>query len=599
MRILGIVSHTHDTGVAMISHGQPEFVLEEERLNREKKTQRFPAQSLDTAFGELGIGLRDVDAITMPWNIPRFWRTLGWALLRKFPRSRHLVHMRAHPIQQNQLFRGTRYLAARLREHFGVDQLPPLYGVGHHHAHAASFLISPFEEATVLVMDGYGDDAATSVYVGSGNCLQRKWRTQMFNSLGIVYTVITDYLGFQPNQDEGKVMGLAAYGTPRLVDAFRDVIRLTRDGQYQVNMNYFGFDCYGLDRPLSQKFLNTFGTPRKPGEPVTQHQMDLAYALQVTTEEAILHIARHLSQKYPSRNLCLAGGVALNCVANARLLAETSFERIWVPPNPSDTGAPLGSALWHYHVTCGQPRRFELKHAYYGQGFPRDEMARALREFGLDFETLEDDELARRVAEDLTLGKIVGWFQGRFEMGPRALGNRSILADPRRPEMKEILNCRVKHREWFRPFAPAILAERVSDWFEIGQPVPFMTMAPKVRADKAGIIPAAIHADGTGRIQTIEREANPRYHAVIREFEKRTGVPIVLNTSFNRQEPIVARPEEAISCFLRTGMDVLVLDNCYSADRNHASVERAEQQFEHKRHCASFGSPAFSKRVRV
>ena len=340
MRILGMASHTHDSGVALVNDGQLEMVLEEERLNREKKTQRFPAQSLDTAFSELGITLRDVDAITIPWDIPRFWRTLAWAILRKFPRSSNLVHIRAHPVQQNQLFRGTRYLAARLREHFGVGELPPLHGIGHHDAHAASFFVSPFEEATVLVMDGYGDDAATSVYVGSGNRLQRQWRTHMFNSLGIVYTVITDYLGFRPNQDEGHVMGLAAYGTPRLLEAFRDVIQLTAEGRYQVNMKYFSYDCYGLDHPLSQTFLDIFGSPRRPHEPITQRHKDLVHALQLTIEETILHIARHVSKTFPSRNLCLAGGVALNCVANARLLAESDYQRIWIPPNASDTGAP-------------------------------------------------------------------------------------------------------------------------------------------------------------------------------------------------------------------------------------------------------------------
>lgn len=579
MRILGMVTHTHDTGIALVKDGVPEFVIEEERLNREKKTRRFPAQALDTALAECGISIHDVDAITMPWDIPRFWRTLAWAFLRKFPRSMNLVHMRSHPVQQNQLFRGTRYLATRLREHLGTEKLPPIIGVGHHNSHAAGYFISPFEDATVLVMDGYGDDAATSVYTGVDNQLRRQWHTNMFNSLGILYTVVTQYMGFVPNRDEGKVMGLAAYGEPTYLAAFRDVIQLLPEGKYRINMKYFGFDCYGLNRPVKSLFAERFGPPRDPDEPITEHYMDIAYALQTTVEEAILHIAKDLSRRYPSKNLCLSGGVSLNCVANAKILEQTDFERIWIPPNPSDTGVPLGSALWHYHQTHNKPRKFQLKNAYYGKEYSQDEIEAALSEFGMDFETLEEQDLIRRVANDLAGGKIVGWFQGRFEMGPRALGNRSILADPRREDMKDILNRRVKHREPFRPFAPAILRERVSDWFNIDQADPFMTIAPKVRPEKAALIPSGVHADQTARIQTVDREGNPRYYAVIEAFEKLTGVPIVLNTSFNRQEPIVARPQEAISCFLRTDMDVLVMGNCYSADHNDRSVGKAEERF--------------------
>ena len=580
MRILGMVTHTHDTGIALVKDGVPEFVIEEERLNREKKTRRFPGRALDTALSECGITIQDIDAITMPWNIPRFWLTLIWAFLRKYPRSIHLAHMRSHPVQQNQLFRGTRYLAMRLREHLGTGNLPPIVGVGHHHAHAASYFMSPLEDATVLIMDGYGDDAATSVYTGQGDRLQRRWRTHIFNSLGILYTVVTQHLGFRANFDEGKVMGLAAYGEPTYLPAFRDVIHLQPGGRYQVNMKYFQFDCYGLDRPMTPLFHDRFGPPRRPNEPITEHHQDLAYALQKTIEATILHIARDLSRRYPSKNLCLSGGVSLNCVANAKIIEQTDFERLWVPPNPSDAGAPLGSALWHYHQTHNNPRCFQLEHASYGKEYSQEEIVRALQEFGMSFETLDEDELALRVADDLAGGKIVGWFQGRFEMGPRALGNRSILADPRRADMKDILNRRVKHRESFRPFAPAILRERVSEWFEINQADPFMTIAPTVREEKARLIPSAVHADQTARIQTVDRAANPRYYAVIEAFENRTGIPIVLNTSFNRREPIVARPQEAISCFLRTDMDVLVLGNCYSADHNDRAVQRAADRFE-------------------
>ncbi len=579
MRILGMASHTHDTGVTLLNDGHLEMVLEEERLNREKKTRRFPAYSLDAALTERGLSIQDVDLITSPWHIPTFLKTLSWAVLRKFPFSTQLVHMRAHPPQQNQLFRGTRYLAKLLRAHFDTDDLPPILGTGHHDSHAASFFVSPFDDATVLVMDGYGDDAATSVYTGRGNQLQRHWRTSLFNSLGILYTVVTQHLGFTPNQDEGKVMGLAAYGESTYVPAFRDLIRLGKDGSYNINMKYFAYDCYGLARPMKPLFSKRFGPPRRPDEDITEHHHDIAFALQAVVEEAILNLARGVAKKHPSRNLCLVGGVALNCVANAKILTETDFDGIWIPPNASDTGATMGSALWHYHQELRNPRKFELKHAFYGKEYSTDEVQSALAEFGMDFQRLDNQELYRQVAQDIADGKIVGWFQGRFEMGPRALGNRSILADPRRAEMKEVLNKRVKFREAFRPFAPAVLRERVSDWFLIDQADPFMTIAPQVRPEKAALIPSGVHVDGTARIQTIDREANPAYYGVIEAFEKLTGVPIVLNTSFNRQEPIVATPTQAISCFLRTDMDVLILGNCYSADHNAVAVDRARKKF--------------------
>ncbi len=422
MRILGMASFTHDTGVALIKDGELEVVLEEERLNREKKTRRFPTHSLNAALAERGLSINDVDLITTPWHIPTFLRTLSWAVLRKFPYSTNLLHMRAHPPQNNQLFRGTPYLAKLLRRHFATDKLPPIVGTGHHHSHAASFFISPFENATVLVMDGYGDDAATSVYTGQGNRLTRRRRSNFFNSLGVLYTVITQHLGFQPNQDEGKVMGLAAYGEPTYVEAFRDVLRLTDDGFYQVNMKYFSYDCYGLARPTRRLFEERFGPPRRPEEPLAEHHKDLAFALQSVVEQAILHVVRGLARSYPSRNLCLVGGVALNCVANAKILAETDFEQIWIPPNASDTGATMGSALWHYHQELGHPRRFELKHAYYGMEYSPREIRRALASYGMEFQEMADAELYGQVARDLADGKIVGWFQGRFEMGPRRSG---------------------------------------------------------------------------------------------------------------------------------------------------------------------------------
>jgi carbamoyltransferase len=322
-----------------------------------------------------------------------------------------------------------------------------------------------------------------------------------------------------------------------------------------------------------------FGPPRAPGAPLSDRHRAIARALQVVTEETILHIVRELTRAHSSRNLVFAGGVALNCVANARILENTAIERVWVPPCASDTGAPLGAALWHHHQTLGNPRGFELEHPFYGLDYSDSEVGRALAAAGVRSERLGEAELMRRVARDLADGKIVGWFQGRLEMGPRALGNRSILADPRRAAMKDVINSKIKHREPFRPFAPAVLVERASEFFEVEQPDPFMTLAPRVRPDKAHLIPAAVHVDGTGRIQTVARAANPRYYGIIEEFGRLTGVPVLLNTSFNRHEPIVASPQEAISCFLRTGMDVLVLGDHYVADRNARAITRAKAEF--------------------
>jgi carbamoyltransferase len=373
-------------------------------------------------------------------------------------------------------------------------------------------------------------------------------------------------------------MALAAFGEDTYVERFRDVVRPTPDGGYAVDMSYFDYDAFGQLRPMRRKFVEAFGEARARHEPITDQHRDLAFALQAVSEEIILHIVRAQLGKFPQRDLVMTGGVALNCVANGKILEHTDVRRIWVPPCASDTGAPLGSALWHYHQTLGQPRKFELTHPFYGRAYSDDQVQRALQAAGLRYQRFEEGALLRRVAQDLADGRIVGWFQGRFEMGPRALGNRSILADPRRAEMRDILNAKVKKREGFRPFAPAVLVERSAEYFEIGQPDPFMTLAPRVRADKLSVIPAAVHVDGTGRIQTVERSANPRYWGLIEAFGRLTGVPVLLNTSFNRKEPIVARPEDAIACYLEGGMDVLVLGDFYTTDRGSgAGAEHAAE----------------------
>lgn len=579
MNILGIVSKTHDTGLALLSDGVPAFIYEEERFKREKHTKDFPVRSLKAAFKEGDFDFADVDVITTPWNTKALLGTFVNAVFGHAPASLNLLRPAAHSTQDSGIVNLWLRLQIQMRKHLGVAKLPPIVQVGHHESHASVFYVSPFEEATVLVMDGYGDVAATSAFTGQGTKLQKHWQLGFFDSLGMVYTCATQHLGFKPFE-EGTVMALAACGGPTYVDRMRKLIHLTEDGGFKINREYVSIDTHGLIRPFTEKFIAEFGPARKPDEPVTDRHRDLAYALQAVTEEAVLHIVRSLEKTTTSRNLVITGGVALNCVSNARVLRDTAFERVWVPPCASDTGAPLGSALYHYHNTLGRPRTFEMTHPFYGKAYTNSEIEAALNAAGLAFEHMEEKALLQRVAKNLADQKIVGWFQGRYEIGPRALGNRSILADPRSLKIKDLINARIKYREPFRPFAPAVLLERASEFFEIDQPDPFMTMAPRVKTDKLDVIPAAVHVDGTGRIQTVRREDNPRYYAIIEAFGELTGVPVLINTSFNRHEPVVASPAEAVSCYLRTEMDVLVLGDYYVTARNEAAVKRAYAEFE-------------------
>lgn len=580
MRILGLVAATHDSGLALVEDGQPVLVLEEERFNREKHTKAFPRHALVEAFGEGAGELRSIDVITTPWDERRIRKTFARAIASQFPASLSLLLERSHTPQRNEIVRVSAVLRRRLeRMTEGRFELPPIVNVGHHESHAAAFFVSPFEDATILVMDGFGDDAATTIFTGKGNRIERHWHEPMANSLGLVYTFLTQFLGFGGFSDEGKVMALAACGDDSYVNRFRDVIRLKEDGRYQINFDYFSYRAFGELKPFKKRFFEVFGPPRKAGEPLEDRHMAIARALQTVTEETIVHIVRALEKKFPSRNLIFTGGVALNCVANARILNETGMERVWVPPCASDTGAPLGSALWHFHQTLGKPRTYELRHAFLGSEYSDDEIVCELEKAGLKSERLEGTALYDRLALDLSKGKIAGVFHGRFELGPRALGHRSILADPRRPEIRSIINGKIKHREPFRPFAPAVMEEYAEEYFEIHQQDPFMTLAPMVKADKADVIPAARHIDGTARIQTVSAKDNPHFYRIIEAFYRHTGVPVLLNTSFNRHEPIVARPEHAISCYLRTGMDVLAIGQHYVTERPAAAVARAQKLF--------------------
>ena len=578
MNILGIVTKTHDAGAAVLRDGNIEVVIEEERLNRQKHTKAFPELAIEEIFGRQGFDIQDFDAITIPWNMSLLRRSFAKAIVRKLPQSLNLLRPAAHKTQDTAVVNIPMRVWLQLGKRVGHKHVPKIHQVPHHNAHAAIYNLSPYEDATVLVMDGYGDQTATSVYVGQGNKLNQQWVKDFFDSLGMFYTCFSEHLGF-PTFQEGTVMALAACGGPTYVDDVRKLITLLPDGQFAVNRDHIKYHTHGFIDPFQSSFHEMFGAPRMPGEPLTDHHRDLAFALQKVTEETILHVVRELSKRYPSRNLILAGGVALNCVANARIAEETDYENLWVPPVASDSGVVLGSTLWHHHQTLGNPRENVLTHAYYGLSYDDHEIVAALERAGLSFERFDDGQLFQKVAQDLADQKIVGWFQGRAEIGPRALGNRSILSDARSNKMKDLINARIKHREAFRPFAPVILIERLEEYFDFSTPDPFMTMAPRIRPEKLDVIPAAAHVDGTGRIQTIQRDANPRYYDVIAAYEKITGVPVILNTSFNRQEPVVNDPDHAISCFLRTDMDVLVLGNYYSRDRNPEAIAKAVAEF--------------------
>jgi carbamoyltransferase len=582
VNILGIVTKSHDTGIALLKDGQPQFIYEEERFNREKHTLLFPEQCLDAAFGP-GAPYRfeDVDVITTPWDMTRLRPTLFGAVLGELPASLNLLWPSAHKTQASAIVNLPFRLKVGLGKRYGFGKVPPIVQVGHHESHASVFFVSPFEEATVLVMDGYGDETATSAHYGRGNTLTRTFADGFFDSLGMLYSLVTEHIGFKVFE-EGTVMALAAMGRPAYTNQFKDIIKLLPEGRFTINRDYTSYQTHGFNKPFTRKFYDVFGPARKKGEDLTQHHFDIAYALQHSVEEAVLHVTRQLQKTHKTKNLVITGGVALNCVANARVLRETDYENVWVPPCASDTGAPLGSALYHHHVTLGHKRDFVLNHAFYGKDYTDAEITAALDAAGLSYERMELEPLLKRAAQNLADQKIVGWFQGRAEMGPRALGNRSILSDARSNKMKDLINARIKHREAFRPFAPVVLADRMGEYFEFNQADPFMTMAPRIRPDKLDVIPAAAHVDGTGRIQTIDRSQNARYYGVIEEYAKLTGVPVILNTSFNRQEPVVNAPAEAISCYLRTDMDVLVLGDFYTTDRNPAAIRRAIDAFAKK-----------------
>ena len=570
MNILGINAYHGNASAAIVCDGRLVAAVEEERFNRVKYAAGFPAQAIRYCLREAGVELNDIDHVAVPRNpYARLGTKLFYAMrMPSFARERLKVLAKFTGIPQ------------ALAQAFDTDPAriaAKFHRVEHHQAHLASaFFVSPFQRAALLSADGLGDFASTMWGSGDGNRMKIDGAIAFPHSLGLFYSAVTQYLGFLKFGDEYKVMGLAAYGEAVQLDALRDIVRINGNG-FRLGLEYFTHHRTGpemswadadktptLGKLFSEAMERRLGPKRNPEEPLEQRHRNLASALQTRLEEVYLGMLKKLGERTGLTAVCLAGGVAFNCVANGKIFDTTGFEQVYVQPAAGDGGLAVGAAYFVWHQILGKPRSFVMDHAYWGPGYTRDEIRRAieakgLRMSGCRVEELAGDNLMQRTAAIVADGKILGWFQGRAEWGPRALGNRSIVADPRRREMKEILNQRIKHREIFRPFAPSILAEATSAWFEKSHPSPFMTLAYSVRPEKRDIIPAPTHVDGTGRLQTVTREANPRYWSLIKAFEQLTGVPVVLNTSFNDNEPIVCRPEEALDCFQRTQMDALVL----------------------------------------
>ena len=568
MRILGINAYHGDASAALVEGGQLIAAAAEERFNRQKHCAGFPREAIRYCLSVGHLVIADIDAIAVSRNPCRNWHRKLWQGLKLAGMNPSALAQRLSSTRSIQNIRGQ---FNEMFPEFGLAPRTRIVHVEHHLAHAASaFFVSPFPEAAILSMDGFGDYSSTLLAEGAGNRIRELQRVHFPHSLGLVYNALTQYLGFSNYGDEGKVMALAALGKPKYLDFFRDVVFDAPNQSFELNLRFFVHHTQGIamnwisgspsvGRLFSRKLEEALGPARRPGAPLDERFYDVAASLQARTEEVVLRLAGGLAEKCPSRNICLAGGVALNSVANSRILDETPFQEIFIQPAAADDGTALGAAFYVYHQLGGGQRSFVMEHANWGPEFSESQIDQALKTAGLSAETsaAPEADAARAVAD----GKIVGWFQGRMEFGPRALGNRSILADPRKVEMKKILNERVKHREPFRPFAPSVLEEKTGDYFEKSYPSPFMLLVYKARSEKAAKIPAVLHTDGTGRLQTVRANQNPAFDRLIREFEKAAQVPMVLNTSFNDSEPIVCSPEDAIRCFQNSRIDVLVLGN--------------------------------------
>jgi carbamoyltransferase len=596
MRILGLSAFYHDSAAALIVDGELVAAAQEERFTRKKHDSGFPRNAVEYCLSAGGTDLEQLDHVAF-YDKPflKFERLLE-TYLAFAPKGFTSFRM-ALPVWLKEKLFQKRLLRDHLMEcGAGKEVERKLLFTEHHQSHAASaFFPSPFEEAAILTIDGVGEWATTSVGIGRGQRLEMLKELHFPHSLGLLYSAFTYYTGFKVNSGEYKVMGLAPYGEPKYAQLILEhLIDLKDDGTFRLNQEYFNY-CTGLTM-TNGKFDQLFGgKPRRPDELVRQRDMDLAASVQAVTEEVMLRLTRALARDTGQKNLCLAGGVALNCVANGKILRDGQFERIWIQPAAGDAGGSIGAAFAAHHLFRGQPRKLNgvrdgMQGAYLGPAFAQNEIARRLGGLGAMFDMVSDDEVINCTVDALIEGKAVGWFQGRMEFGPRALGARSILGDPRSPTMQRTLNLKVKYRESFRPFAPSVLREAMADWFELDEDSPYMLLVADVvdhrrrlmnqdeqalfGIDKLNVprsqIPAVTHVDYSARIQTVHADTNPRYHRLLSAFNERTGCPVLVNTSFNvRGEPIVCTPEDAFRCFMGTEIEVLVAGNC---------VLRKEQQ---------------------
>jgi carbamoyltransferase len=567
MYILGINAYHGGASACLIEDGRIIAAAEEERFNRVKYWAGFPVQAIRYVLDEAGIQPADLDHIGISRD-PK--ANLLQAALFAFAQRPTLAMVRDR--LSNTMKVGS--LKSEFTRHLGIsaDSLKAdFHNVEHHRAHLASaFFVSPFDQAAVLSVDGAGDFVTTMWAVGKGNQLTVLDEINFPHSLGIFYTAICQWLGYLKYGDEGKIMGLAPYGEPVYLDAMRKLVRLQRDGTFELDLDYFVHHAEGaamtweggeptVGTLYSRKLVDLLGEPRQPRSAIDKKHEDVAASLQVMLEEAEFALVRRLQRDTGMSALCMAGGVALNSVFNGKVLPQTDFTDIHIHPAAGDAGTALGVCFYIYHQVLGQPRATVLQNAYLGSGFSDDAIRAELDRAGVAYTVCDEDALPQRAAELVADGKVVGWFQGRMEWGPRALGARSIVADPRRADMKDILNARIKHRESFRPFAPSVLLEATGDYFDQTYPDPFMIKVYNVLPEKRAEIPAVTHVDGTGRLQTVSRDEAPLYWSLIRAFGDLTGTPVVLNTSFNENEPIVRTPAEAIDCFLRTRMDALAI----------------------------------------
>lgn len=567
MNILGINAFHGDASAALLIDGELAAAVEEERFTRVKHAAGFPVHAIRYCLESEGLDLRDVDHIAISRNPSAHIHKKLLYTLRSKPaldliRSRLANASKIHDLRE------------LLADSLGMaihDIRAKLHNVEHHLSHlASSFFVSPFERAALMSVDGFGDFVSGMWGSGEGNSIDIQDWVEFPHSIGILYTAITQYLGFPKYGDEYKVMGLSSYGEPEYASQMNTLLRTTNGLGYKLNLDYFVHHSEGvqmnwdsgypeMSNCYSGALESLLGPRREAGSAVEKRHQNIAMSLQHHLEETLFHMLNALHEKTRCDDLCLAGGVALNCVANGKITDRTPFRRVYIQPAANDSGTAIGAAYYVHHTILGNPRRFVMDHAFYGPEYREDEMRAVLDAAGVAYRRLETQPLLEIAAEKLAEGKVMGWYQGRMEFGPRALGNRSILVDARRPDMKDILNARIKHREPFRPFAPVIKAEATGDYFEKSDPSPFMLMTYNVRPEKRDIIPAPTHVDGTGRLQTVTRSQNALYYDLLSAFERRTGVPVLLNTSFNENEPIVNNPREALDCFLRTKMDVLVL----------------------------------------